>query len=731
VTGVFALAVLLGGGALVLARAVLVRTERAVWLAIGTALMLSAVGSMYAAVAFADTGSRPVPSLADALALCSYALAYVGFTLLLRSRVQRCPSSVWLDGVLGGLCVAAIAAAIAFEPLMDRSSGGVATVATNLAFPLLDLLLVALAVGAFVLTRFRPGKALALLVLAIAVVGIADILFLLEAAHGAAHPSATVTALWSVPGLFAMLAAWQPTEHAPARTDGWPELVLPVAFALAALGLLVYGNLSGIDDVALVLAAAAVVAATIRMVLTLTEVRALAESRRQALTDDLTGLPNRRAFQRELQRLTDEALLEGESLGLMIIDLDGFKELNDTLGHHAGDLVLGQLGPRLRSAVRGGDFLARLGGDEFAVLMPGLNGAEAATVAAERLRAAIRAGFALSDMTIHLDASAGVAMLGEHASSGSLLLQRADIAMYQAKAEHAGCRVYEAARDRHSRDRLELTGQLRDAIRDGELIVHFQPKASMTTGDPVGVEALVRWQHPERGIVPPNEFIPLAEQTGLMRPLTLGVLERALQVQRRLRARGDQLTVAVNVAAANLLDTEFPEAVGRLLRTTGTQPSQLVLEITENSVMTDPERGEAVLGELRALGVELSLDDFGTGYSSLGYLTRLPVNELKIDRSFVMDLGQRRNEVIVGAVVDLARNLDLRLVAEGIEDAATWDRLRDYGCDQAQGFFLAKPLPEDELLVWLDGRGPDRGDPGHDSHLDVAWASVRGRPATS
>jgi diguanylate cyclase (GGDEF)-like protein len=722
-----AVVVLLGGGILVLARVAFAHGERGIWLAAGAALVLAAAGGAYAAVAFADASSRPVPSPADALALGSYVLAYVGFTLLLRTRVQRCPGSVWLDGLLGMLCVAAVGAALVFEPLAERSSGGLAAVATNLAFPLLDLLMVALAVGAFILTGFRPGRPLALLVLGMSTLGVADMVFLLEAPDGA-QPSPIVTVLWSVPGVLAMLAAWQRTEQVPARTDGWPVMVPPVGFALAALALLVYGNLSGIGRVALGLAAAAVITATVRMVLTLTEVRALAESRRQALTDDLTGLPNRRAFQRELEHATREAQLEGTSLGLMILDLDGFKELNDTLGHHAGDLVLEQLGPRLRGAVRGGDFLARLGGDEFAVLMPLVNDGDAAMRAAERVRAAVRAGFALAEMTIHVDASAGVALLGEHASTGSLLLQRADIAMYQAKAEYAGSRMYEAARDRHSRDRLELTGQLRDAIRDGELIVHFQPKASMATREPVGLEALVRWQHPERGLVPPSEFIPLAEQTGLMRPLTLLVLKRALEVQRRLRARGDVLTVAVNIAAANLLDTEFPGAVGRLLHSSGTDPSQLVLEITENSVMTDPERGETVLRELCSLGVELALDDFGTGYSSLGYLTRLPVSELKIDRSFVMNLGEHSNEAIVGAVADLARNLGLRLVAEGIEDAETWDRLRDYGCDQAQGFYLAKPLPEPELVEWLDARRT-KGDPGPDAHLEAAWASLGQRPA--
>jgi hypothetical protein len=248
--GPVALVVLLAGGALVLARVGFVHVERPIWLSIGGALVLASIGGAYAAVAFADSGSRPVPSPADALALGSYVLAYVGFTLLLRTRVQRCPASVWLDGLLGGLCVAAIGSALVLEPLVERSSGNLAAVATNLAFPLLDLLMVALAVGAFILTGFRPGRALALLVLAMASLGVADIIFLLDASDGG-HPSATVTVLWSLPGVLAMLAAWQRVEQVPARWDGWPVLVPPVAFALAALALLVYGNLSGIGEVAL------------------------------------------------------------------------------------------------------------------------------------------------------------------------------------------------------------------------------------------------------------------------------------------------------------------------------------------------------------------------------------------------------------------------------------------------------------------------------------------------
>jgi diguanylate cyclase len=723
------LAVALSGTAAVLARSLSFRTERAAWLVMSSGLLLATVGSVYAALAFAGPAERPVPSAADAIALSSYFCAYIGFTLLLRTRVQSMPASIWLDGLIGGLCVAALGAAFAFEPVLHRTSGNFVEAVTNLVFPVADLVLIALAVLSLALAGWRPGRRWAMLGLAMVAVAVADGAFLLGATDQGAASGALVALLWALPAPLVMIAAFQPPQQVRARTDEWPVLVPPVVFALGALGLLVYGNVAGMNEIALALSAGAVVAAMGRTVLTLREVRLLAESRRQANTDDLTGLPNRRSFQRELESYTREANATGEPLALMLIDLDGFKELNDTLGHHAGDLVLEQLGPRLAGAVRTGDFLARLGGDEFAVLMPGVSGEEGATRAAERVRSALRAGFMLAGMTIHIDASAGIAIFGEHAEDADTLLQRADIAMYQAKGEQAGSRLYDATRDRYSRDRLELTGQLRDAIDAGELVVYFQPKVEMAGGAVVGAEALVRWQHPERGLVPPSEFIPLAEQTGLMQPLTLFVLERSLAACRRWHASGRDMSVAVNVATANLFDREFPAVVGRLLLASGVDPAKLVIEITENSVMTDPQRGGAVLGELRELGVELALDDFGTGYSSLSYLARLPVSELKIDRSFVMDLMVRSNEVIVSAVGDLARNLGLRLVAEGVEDLPTWRRLRTHGCNEAQGFYLARPMPEHELKAWLEaydpgalGLIPAAGE--SDPYLDAAWAQT-------
>ena len=690
-----------GGAFLITARALIFGNERAAWLCGAGALTASLVSSIYTVVAYGN-GPIPIPSPADAFALSSYPLAYTGFVLLLRGRAERCPPSVWIDGAIGSFAVLAIGAAFVVEPLRHAAKGSVASVAVNMAYPLADIVLLALVVGASALTGWRLGRGWSMLGLMFVAIAVADIIYVASTTGAGVEPPSIAYVLLALPAPLGILAAWDRPRQVVARAYSLQVMVVPVLWTIAALGLLAYGAVASISPAAVVLATLTILTGIWRTTLTLREVRALAESRRQAMTDDLTGLANRRAFKQRLAELTESASVSGDTLALTLIDLDGFKELNDTLGHHAGDIVLDQIGDRLRETIRPGHFLARLGGDEFAVLMPGVDGASAALASTEELRAAARAGITLAEMRIRIDASAGVALLGDHARTGDVLLRHADVAMYQAKAQRTGCRLYDPTSDRHSRDRLQLTGELRDAIANDELVAYFQPKVSMSSGRPVGAEALVRWLHPERGLVPPTEFVPVAEQTGLMRPLTEWVLRRSLEACARWRDGGHDLTVAVNVAAANLLDEAFPGTVHALLAQTGVAPERLVLEITENSVMSDPQRGQSVLRELRALGVQLSLDDFGTGHSSLAYLATLPVQELKIDRSFVTHEVTRTNELIVSSVADLARSLGLRLVAEGIEDEDSWVRLRRHGCHQAQGFWMSRPLPEQELAVWLE-----------------------------
>jgi diguanylate cyclase (GGDEF)-like protein len=470
-------------------------------------------------------------------------------------------------------------------------------------------------------------------------------------------------------------------------------------FGLIGLGLLVVGQFVSLSPAAATLATVTVLTGMARAGLTVTD--RLRASQRQAVTDDLTGLGNRRHLLDRLDQSIAATRSDGDELALLLIDLDGFKELNDTLGHHAGDEVLRQIGPRLEHVLRNGDTLARLGGDEFAVILhPGDEAA--ASAAGLRLRAALERSCAVGGIRVHIDASIGIAMYPRHARDGAGLLQRADVAMYEAKRTRSGHEVYLASRDRHSRERLELLGELREALDAGQLVLHYQPKAEIATGVVRGVEALVRWAHPRRGLLAPAEFVPLAAQSGLGRALTAFVVDRALE---EIADSGLDLTVAVNLGPADLLDLGLPSEIDRLLRRRRFAPEQLRLEVSEDVVMADPERTLEVLGELRSIGVATALDDFGAGHASLGHLRALEVDELKIDRSFVMRMpGDRRDAAIVHAAVELGRRLGMRVVAEGVESAEVWDALAGLSCDEAQGFFLGRAMPAPALAGWLARR---------------------------
>ncbi|HEX6675360.1 MAG TPA: EAL domain-containing protein [Actinomycetes bacterium] len=430
-----------------------------------------------------------------------------------------------------------------------------------------------------------------------------------------------------------------------------------------------------------------------------------AENQHLALHDALTGLPNRTLLRDRIGQAIRQADRDLTPTALLLIDLDRFKEVNDTLGHHYGDQLLVQVGQRLRAALREVDTVARLGGDEFAVLLPRLATDDGAVKVATKLQAVLEESFVVEGLALDVEASIGMAVYPDHAGEPDELLQRADIAMYVAKDTHAGFVLFDPSLDRHSPRRLALLGELRRAIEQGQLVLHYQPKVDAHSGAVLGVEALVRWQHPEHGLIPPAEFIPLAERTGLITPLTHYVLDAALHQCRDWRRAGHELAVAVNVSARRLLDLAFPDEVAATLATWGVPPELLIVEITESTLMADPTHALEVLGRLNDMGVQVAIDDFGTGYSSMAYLKSLPVHELKVDRSFVSQMtSSTRDAVIVRSTVDLGRNLGLRVVAEGVEDPATRDELDALGCDAIQGFYVCRPVPPDELLRWLGRR---------------------------
>ena len=428
----------------------------------------------------------------------------------------------------------------------------------------------------------------------------------------------------------------------------------------------------------------------------------------QALHDMLTGLPNRAFFYERTDGVLESATADGRCCAVMLFDLDRFKEINDTMGHKYGDRVLAEVGPRVRTVLRGHDTLARLGGDEFCVLLPGVSGQLEAVRVAERIIEVLEEPFDLDGIVLGIEASCGISLAPIDGDSADLLLQRADIAMYVAKDSQASVVVYTNELNVSTPDRVALLGDLRNAVARNEFILHYQPKASMRTRAVEGAEALIRWEHPTLGLLYPDSFIPEAERSGLIEPMTHWVLEEALRQSRRWMDLAAPhapraFSMAVNLSARSLLDASLPDVVQGALSRWGVAPHLLDLEITETIIMTDPARARRVLTELADIGVTLSIDDFGTGYSSLAYLRDLPVHQLKIDRSFVQELGARSGDaVIVRSVVDLARNLGLRTIAEGVEDAATWEQLTDLGCDSAQGFYLARPMAAPLFQAWIE-----------------------------
>jgi diguanylate cyclase (GGDEF)-like protein len=426
------------------------------------------------------------------------------------------------------------------------------------------------------------------------------------------------------------------------------------------------------------------------------------ELRHQAHHDLLTGLPNRSALLASLE----EALvgLNPQPFALLLLDLDRFKEVNDTFGHQAGDLLLREIGPRLRGVLRESDVLARLGGDEFALLLRATQATRAVSVA-EQLLHVLEEPFSVDGHALQIGGSIGIAAYPRDASSPSDLMRRADVAMYAAKRANLGVAVYAPELDVNSREQVTLYGELRRAIDAHELRLHFQPKVDVRTGAVAGLEALVRWQHPERGLVYPDQFIPLAERTGLIRPLGHWVLEAAVRQCRAWQDEGLGLEVAVNLGAYNLDDDGLPQAINGLLQRYDVPAERLRVEITETTLMRDPDNARRVLDDLRSTGVRVSIDDFGTGYSSLAYLKRLPADELKIDRSFVQHMAVDAGDAaIVRSVIALGHELGFLVTAEGVEDPASLEWLRKFGCDCAQGYFFARPLAADALRDALSGR---------------------------
>ena len=435
----------------------------------------------------------------------------------------------------------------------------------------------------------------------------------------------------------------------------------------------------------------------------------LAELERLALHDALTGLPNRALFHDRVRQSIAAAERHGERFAVMLLDLDRFKQVNDTLGHQVGDRLLQAVGPRLAGALRKSDSLARLGGDEFGVLLPAPVDMERASTMAERLVESMFLPFVIDGMSLDLGVSVGAALYPDHGVDLDSLVHSADVAMYEAKREQLGFSVFNAEQAEGSARRLTLQRDLRPAIDRGDMQVLFQPKVAVAGWTVTGAEALLRWNHPIEGTLAPDDFLPIAEQTGLVMPLTLKVLNDCLDAQRRWRHDGIDLPVSINISQKWLRDREFPRILSLLLRNWQGRPEQLMLEISESAVMVDPQGTLESLDAVAKLGVGITLDHFGTGYSSLPLLQRLPITALKIDRTFVGDLfAERSATVVVRSVVKLAHGLGLRVIAGGVESERAADHLAAIGCDEIQGFFVGRPMAADQVPEWLQAQSNRR-----------------------
>ena len=434
------------------------------------------------------------------------------------------------------------------------------------------------------------------------------------------------------------------------------------------------------------------------------------ENDRLARYDPLTGLPNRTLFRERAAQAIGRAGEDAEPVAVLLLDLDAFKQINDTLGHGAGDAVLREVAARLRAELDPETLLARLGNDEYAILQTGAGGVEDALTLAATVQSALQAPVTFDGVALNVEASIGIALVPDHARSADELLQRADMALDRARSRRGRVEVYSPEHHRSGAERLALLGEVRPALERGEFRLFYQPQIALRTGRVTGVEALLRWRHPKRGMIPPLQFISLIEQTALVGPLTLHVIDLALRQSAVWREAGLELGMSVNLSARNLHDPELPEQIASLLAHHAIPAAALTLEVTESAAMADPATAVGVLEALRALGAGVSIDDFGSGNASIAYLAKLPVGELKIDRSFVTPMCESsRDEAIVRTTIDLARHLGLHVVAEGIETADVCERLAEMGCDIGQGYLISRPAPAAELTPWLIGRAG--GDP--------------------
>ncbi|WP_130178937.1 bifunctional diguanylate cyclase/phosphodiesterase [Cryobacterium sp. SO1] len=656
-----------------------------------------------------DDGAGATPSLADSGYLLFYVFMVGVLAVIARRSLRTRAWPALVNSALGALGATSVFAVL-LSPAIETALGSPFSVPVfvSVAFPVLDLLLIAALGGIAAIPGRVLGRSGLMLAVGLLLVATADTAYARQVQGDSVFIGSALDGARAIG--FALITAW---VFASARRRDLPErtamatvadgtaftassVTAPMAATTAGLAVLLLASQAHVSLLAVGLAGGTLALAAIPLAFRQRHLHSLSR------IDELTGLPNRRALAMDVS--TRLSAVDARPSALLVLDLDRFKEVNDSLGHEAGDLLLEQIGARLSGALQSGDLLARLGGDEFAVHLHHAD-RKRATAMARRLRLVTARPLVIDGLSLEIGLSIGIAMAPEHGSDLSGLMRKADMAMYAAKSSRVGQHVYSPGDDSNDKARLRTLHELRIALAEKQLVLHYQPKVHLPTGTVPGVEALVRWNHPTRGLLYPAAFLDVAENGGLMRSLTREVLELALDQAVLWQAQGRTVTVAVNLSSRSLADYQLAGVVTTMLAERGLPGSALMLEVTEEFLLVDRDRARNILLRLRNAGVLIAVDDFGTGYSSLAYLRDLPIDELKLDQSFVIPmLDDARASALVASSIHLGHSLGMRIVAEGVETAEVLDQLARFDCDVAQGYHLSRPIPAAELERWLDAR---------------------------
>ncbi|MDJ0319338.1 bifunctional diguanylate cyclase/phosphodiesterase [Pseudarthrobacter sp. PS3-L1] len=671
---------------------------------VAAALAFQAAGDTYYVFYSAGGDEVPVPSLAD--------IGYVGFYLLMLAALfvvvyRRLRTMTWpvvLDCAVGTLGAGA-ALVVILGPILAPSGTDSGSGWFSGVYPLLDLMLFAVVVGIAATPGRKIGREWTLLALGLLIFTAADVSYAFLELDGMYIPGTPLDATWALGT--ALIGCWAvfheevnatASRHFPAI----PVQTIPALATATALGVLIIAALHNVLFLAVVLASLTLALAAVPLVFR--QRMHLLDLTHQARTDELTGLHNRRALYADVPPRLAENLQQPSAI--LLLDIDKFKEINDGLGHDVGDDLLRQVSARLAEQLRPVDLLARMGGDEFVAHVADCSPAAAQAVAVQ-LRESLARPYDLSGVSVQVNASIGISCFPSQGVDLSQLLRKADMAMYGAKSMHTGYLVYSESSSVPHDGHFHTVQDLNHAFSDNQLILHFQPKVNLLTGQVSGVEALVRWNHPILGVLPPDAFLRRFEEAGLMPSLTEVVLGKALDQAAVWEEVGTSVPVAVNLPAGAIMDSLLPARVAEMCGVRGLQASVLIVEITEDVLVADRERARTVLAELRRMGVRIAVDDFGKGFSSLSYLRELPIDELKLDKSFILTMmDDARATALVVSTIDLAHSMGLQMTAEGVENEQVYRALTDYGCDLAQGYFMSRPVPAQELTTWFRGRGP-------------------------